>query len=421
MPQGKRKGAPHAQALSVSTANNSFKNRGRRMAGPMLPDDDHQRHCSRRSNRRTAVPVRAARLSPYGDQCNGSASLRDQPGIRTSSERRATRGNTVHAKHTIYARPQRWLKRASHRWLEIVQEFAASNADRRSGEQLSGSEGKIQRANHRHGPTGNIRSVDRLLRSALNTINRVIRCLKVPILWLILAALVPVGAANAAASLVIRPTRIIVTQAEPTVAISIQNTGNTEAVIQLQMMSWSQPNGEDVYTPTDDLEIMACPPLFTVQAGESQIVRVGLEAFERDWSTEGAFRLFIQEIPPAPVEGENAVQVAVRIGVPVFLPPQNAVQPTLDWHIENRDADGLWMTVNNTGTLHALVSGLQLTGAGNDAFVFETATHQYVLPGSTVSWRLDTTKPITGTIPNVVEATFATDQGAYQETLTIAK
>lgn len=239
------------------------------------------------------------------------------------------------------------------------------------------------------------------------------------ILLFLFASLLPVGVANAAASLVIRPTRVVITEKEQIVAVSIENQGATEAVIQLELMSWSQADGSDVYGSTEDLGILACPPLFTVSAGETQVIRVGLEDMQRDWSTEGAFRLFIQEIPPAPLEGQTAVQVAVRIGVPVFLPPPTIIQPSLDWGLEDRGDAGLWMTVKNSGNLHALISGVQLA-MGPD-FEFKTNTHQYVLPGATISWRLDTSSPVTSGIPDAVELTASTDQGVYKETVAVGK
>lgn len=233
----------------------------------------------------------------------------------------------------------------------------------------------------------------------------------------VFAALLPVDSAHAAASLIIKPTRIVITEDTPVVAVTVQNQGTTAAVIQMQLMTWSQTSGEDQYGPTDDLQIMACPPLFTVQPGESQIVRVGLEDMQRDWTTEGAFRLFIQEIPPEPVEGDTAVQVALRVSVPVFLPPQNISQPPINWHLESRGEGGLWMTAHNKGNVHALISGIRLLK--DTSILFETATHQYVLPGATLSWRLDANAPVTEVFSGSIEMSVSTDQGVYEQTLLI--
>jgi len=238
-------------------------------------------------------------------------------------------------------------------------------------------------------------------------------------LALLLVVLVPTSAVHAAASLVVRPTRVVITEDQDIVAITVDNQGDTETAIQMQLMKWSQRDGEDVYEPSDDMGLMACPPLFVVGAGSTQIVRVGLEQDRKNWNSEEAYRLFIQEIPPEPAEGETGVQVALRIGVPVFLPPKDFSQPNLTWHMESRGAAGLWMTVSNSGTVHALVSGVQLSS--RSGFRFAASAHQYVLPGATMSWRLDGLNPISGPLPDTVEFQISTDQGLYEGSLPIGK
>lgn len=204
------------------------------------------------------------------------------------------------------------------------------------------------------------------------------------------------------------------------VAVTIQNAGNTETSIQLEVMAWAQADGDDVYTLSEDLGLMACPSVFTIPAGESQIVRVALDGIPTDRDTEGTYRLFIREIPPEPVGDQTAVQVAVRIGVPIFLPPARAAQPAMDWAIDDRGGDGIWATAINRGNVHALVQNVRLEN-GNDV-VFEANTHRYVLPGATISWRLDTSAPFAGTLPtSALELKAATDQGPYQELLTVGR
>ena len=262
------------------------------------------------------------------------------------------------------------------------------------------------------------RIVNQLLNIKRDVYSAFVAPLRAALLFFMLAALMPLGAANAAASLVIKPTRIVITEEAPVAVITIENQGNTEAVLQMQLMSWGQESGEDVYGPSDTLGVIACPSMFNIPAGESQIVRIGLEDMSRDWGTEGTFRLFIQEIPSQPAEDATAVQVAMRIGIPVFLPPTNFVKPALNWQIKTGDQGGTWMTVVNEGTSHALISGIQLK---QEEFLFQTNTHQYVLPGATISWRLDLANPITGALPGSVDMIASTDQGSYEETLQIGK
>jgi len=372
--------------------------------------------CGSNQVNRQTVPLRKASISTDRRERHSSAVLRHkcQQGSRSG---RPTSERALYERHTLRHQRQRGIA-TFKRWLGTF-----SRTDTGCDHQAKHRTGRFV---HAQKCAGDKRNVDERRQRGNSIVHRFLSRMPVfPSMWkafrasllcLILASLMPMGAANAAASLVIRPTRIIITQDAPVVAITIENTGNSEAVIQMQLMSWSQENGEDIYGPSDTLGVMACPSMVSIPAGESQIVRVGLEDIARSWDTEGTFRLFIQEIPPKAVEGATAVQVAVRIGIPVFLPPTNFVQPTLNWQIKAGDQGGTWMTVVNEGTSHALISGVQLK---QDEFLFQTNTHQYILPGATISWRLDQANPIADTLPGSVELLASTDQGSYQETLQI--
>ncbi len=231
-------------------------------------------------------------------------------------------------------------------------------------------------------------------------------------LSLIFATAIPAGFAYAGSSLVIQPTRIELQKGERIKALTVVNQGDADANIQLQLMEWTQVDGKDVYTATDAMFVLACPPIFTVKAGESQIVRVGIEVKKDNSDIEGTYRLFIQEIPPMLVEGKNEIRMAVRIGVPVFVLPEHRSQPALDWHIRNGGDDGVWMVVHNTGKSHVLVNTVEISSGTK--FSYQTSAHQYILPGSEVTWRIDKSKPITQKLPELVTVHLTTDFGHYK-------
>ncbi|MCK5041172.1 MAG: molecular chaperone [Sphingomonadales bacterium] len=243
------------------------------------------------------------------------------------------------------------------------------------------------------------------------------RSVKALFLSLIFATAIPAGFAYAGSSLVIQPTRIDLEKGQHIKAIKVENQGDADANIHLELMNWTQVDGKDVYTATDEMFVLACPPLFQVKAGETQIVRVGIEVEQANSNVEGTYRLFIQEIPPAPIEGGNAIQVAVRIGVPVFLLSQDRSQPPLDWHIKNGGDDGVWMVAHNSGNSHVLINGVELSSGST--FSYKTAAHQYILPGSEVSWRIDRSNPITQKLPEFVTVHLTTDFGHYNSVVIV--
>ncbi len=235
-------------------------------------------------------------------------------------------------------------------------------------------------------------------------------------LVLLVLSAAPFHVAHAAASLEVSPIRITLNQNATIAAMTIHNRGTTDALVQLRVAKWSQQDGKDLYEDSDDM--IACPPLFNVAAGEEQVVRMALGIQHDDWSQEGSYRLYIQEVPARPDDGaENQVQFAVRISIPIFLQPETKAQPPLSWKITQDN--GLWATVENSGNAHALVSGIRLMKDGE--VFFDTNTHQYILPGSTMTWRLDSAAPFTTKLPDGFDVMAATDQGVYQETLPAEK
>lgn len=374
-----------------------FKDSNRRLAGDLHPIDGLCRRVrlGDASKSRLARGASGPSVLPDGRQRNGDAHLRhSDAGWFSSWHRWSGVEHSVQSKCSLQPERQRRFWQACQSWLQ-----------RRANAILQLGKGE------RRGP-GNHRSFDRLLKRAI-----AVGSIAASLVAAQLAITVP---AQAAASLIVRPTRIVMDEGTPVVAVTIQNAGVTDTSIQLEIMAWSQADSDDVYTNDGAVGLLACPSVFTIPAGKEQIIRIALDEVDQARDSEGTFRLFIREIPPAPVEGQTAVQVALRIGVPIFLPPERATQPAIDWAIESRGENGLWATAHNRGNVHSLVQNIRLED-GNDV-VFEAATHRYILPGATMSWRLDTREPYTGKLPTTpLELKATTDQGPYQELLRVGR
>ena len=79
--------------------------------------------------------------------------------------------------------------------------------------------------------------------------------------------------------------------------ITVRNDGTEPVPMQLEVLNWSQEEANDVFTPTR--ELIVNPPIFTIPAGGSQLIRVGLRGTP-DAQRELTYRIFIQELPPPP-------------------------------------------------------------------------------------------------------------------------
>lgn len=182
----------------------------------------------------------------------------------------------------------------------------------------------------------------------------------------------------------VSPTRIQLDAEQRVFALTLSNSSDRDASIQLEWMAWSQPDGTDHYEATS--ELLATPPIFTVKAGEQQIIRVGLRR-PPERSEELSYRLFLQELPPPTPEGFHGLQMVLRMGIPIFVAPAaGTASHDLDWQIRITDEGLLHLSVVNNGNGHAQVTHLEIISGQRQ---IKPAGMFYVLPGARHEWLLD--------------------------------
>ncbi len=194
-------------------------------------------------------------------------------------------------------------------------------------------------------------------------------------------AVAAVAHAAIAGSLGVSPLRIGLSDASPTAALTIENGGSNAVVVQLQVMRWFADGEADRYEPGE--EIIATPPIMTIAPGQPQIVRVGLSG-AADPGREVAYRLYMEEVPSPPQPGQQGLQVALRIGVPIFVSPPGATQSSLDWRARRTGPDSVTVRATNRGGSHAKLMSLRL--ADGNRTLAEQQIAGYLLPGQTRQW-----------------------------------
>ena len=200
-----------------------------------------------------------------------------------------------------------------------------------------------------------------------------------------LAILVTGTGAARAGSFSVAPVRATLSAQETVQSLTVRNTGTTDAIVQLEVLKWSQQDGKDIYEPARD--VLATPPVFTVPAQGLQVIRVGLRAAP-DATREQSYRLFLTEVPPPPTPGETGLQIALQLSLPTFIRPAATARPVLQWRAA-RSAQGLKLSVSNSGTAHVQIRHLTLSQGGTA--VVDKPLSDYVLPGQTRSWLLTPT------------------------------
>jgi fimbrial chaperone protein len=199
----------------------------------------------------------------------------------------------------------------------------------------------------------------------------------------LLLLLTGAGVVNAA-SVAVSPVRATLSASESLGAITVHNAGTEPVPMQLEVLNWSQAKGKDVFTPTR--EVLANPPIFTVPAGGSQLVRVGLRRTP-DAQRELTYRIFLQELPPSDLDLQGAT-MALRISLPVFVLPEVDAKPVLRWQAARTPQGALKLSLTNNGNAHIQIKNFELSLFGSAQPWKTQASSEYVLAGQSRDWTL---------------------------------
>ena len=232
------------------------------------------------------------------------------------------------------------------------------------------------------------------------------------LLFLCLAAL---GARPVdAGSIQVDPIRLDFEPGTTSATLFVRNTGDAPAVLQAELNDWTMDETGERYSPTSAL--IVAPPVMTIAAGGEQVVRLGLRT-AADPSRERAFRLFLTEVPPPPQPGFRGLQVAIRVGIPVFLRPVVKAAPRLDWSAARTAPDKITVVVANDGVTHVRLLSIEASAAGA---VLPPATPgpAYVLAASRRAFTF-TTPP--GAAAERVRVRFATEHGQQETEIGVAQ
>ena len=214
----------------------------------------------------------------------------------------------------------------------------------------------------------------------------------------------------------VTPVRVELSAQQSTAALTVSNNGSESVVVQLQSSAWAQDGGNDQYSATDDL--IATPPIFTILPGAAQIVRVGMRR-RPDASTELSYRLYLQEVPPAPAPGFRGLQMALRIGIPVFVDATSKSGAQLHWSLEKAAPGQLKVVLKNQGKAHVQVSDFKITVTGSDQPLAQQQVSFYLLPAQQRSWTL-ALNPALPLRARTLHVTAFTDAGQLEADVAVA-
>ena len=203
--------------------------------------------------------------------------------------------------------------------------------------------------------------------------------------FLCVIALLATGASNAA-DWVVDPVRVDLSEERQTAAIILTNNSDQPTSIQVQVVSWSQVDGKDVYTPSR--ELLVSPPIFTIPAKSDQVVRAALRR-KADAGNELSYRINLQELPLPDTPELKGVQIAMRVGLPVFVQSQKGdAAAKMVWNVVRMSDNTLKLGLKNQGNAHVQVIDFSLSLPGSAQVIAGESGSRYVMAGQVHEWLL---------------------------------
>ena len=183
-----------------------------------------------------------------------------------------------------------------------------------------------------------------------------------------------------AGTLQVNPVLVEISSGRRTATVSVRNEEAVPVTIRAYALAWRQADGEDVYE--ESAAVIVSPPIFTIPAGATQLIRVGLRSPS---PTAQAYRLIVEEVPQANPAG--GIRVALRLNLPLYSTMRAGEAGALRWSAW-RQPDGGWtLEAANPGPGYVRLNPATAQGATglrfDDQLNFGT-----VLPGAVRRWQI---------------------------------
>lgn len=192
------------------------------------------------------------------------------------------------------------------------------------------------------------------------------------------------GRANGA-GLQVTPIVLNIKQTQKSDGLWLTNTSNQRMDVQVRVFEWLQQNQTDVLNPTP--EFVASPPMIKIPSGQKQFVRL-VRVGQTPASGERAYRIVVDELPLQRAVTKG-LTFALRYSVPVFIQGNAAATaPKLTWRLGRGPGGEVVLTVTNSGSTRAKLSGVRFVNNNGQSVVINQGLFGYALANSSRQWSI---------------------------------
>ncbi len=229
----------------------------------------------------------------------------------------------------------------------------------------------------------------------------------------VLGLLAAPGGSSAAQALAVLPVNVNMVGGERSSTITVVNHGTEPTAIQIRVYQWTQDDGTDRLI--DSSAVLASPPLATIAAGGSQLIRLVLrQAVATD---EATYRIILDQIPPAALPG--VIRVALRMSIPIFVEPASKAVAQLQFHIDSSKGQDFLVAINH-GRRHEVVRETVVSTSDGRTMKTASSGSPYVLAGATRRWLISGQGSLL--VPGeAVRLAGRLDGGAFEQQIEVVK
>jgi fimbrial chaperone protein len=198
-----------------------------------------------------------------------------------------------------------------------------------------------------------------------------------------LALVQPISPAGAS-SLKVDPVRVEISAKRKIASVKISNADTASVTVRIYAMLWTQEGGADVFRESS--AIIVSPPVTTIKAGATQLVRVGM----RGALAPGFYRVIVEEVPQA--HPEAGIRVSLRLNLPLLVLQEAGPLADLSWSARQQANKSWVVEAANRGTNYVRIepgdadraTGLKLESRAPVGVVLPRSSRHWVLDGAPV-------------------------------------
>jgi P pilus assembly chaperone PapD len=183
-----------------------------------------------------------------------------------------------------------------------------------------------------------------------------------------------------AQAITISPVHLSMSVKKPIISLTVTNDSARIMTFQTKTVIWSQVNGDNVYSDTNDF--MITPPIVSIQANSSQVFRLALFR-NSPHLVELSYRVILEDITAELASEENGLSFKFNHSLPLMYAPITPLDSVLWTRCESNVVGKSCLRMDNQGNRHTKL--VRFNAVSTTAQVpYEGA--KTVLAGSSAQW-----------------------------------